>query len=184
MFERLLERIANALDAAAIPYMVIGGQAVLLYGEPRLTKDIDITLGADLRRLRDVLQAVAAADLKPLVDPDSFTAETMVLPCADVGTGIRIDLIFSSTPYEQQAMSRVRKVKLGAAEVRFASVEDLLIHKLLAGRPRDIEDAQSVLLKNPCADHAYIRRWLGELSTAVNEPLTERFDQLVEDLRP
>jgi len=25
--------------------MVIGGQAVLLYGEPRLTKDIDITLG-------------------------------------------------------------------------------------------------------------------------------------------
>ena len=32
MFERLLERIAKVLDAAAIPYMVIGGQAVLLYG--------------------------------------------------------------------------------------------------------------------------------------------------------
>ena len=45
MFERLLSRLAAALDSAKIPYMIIGGQAVLLYGEPRLTKDIDITLG-------------------------------------------------------------------------------------------------------------------------------------------
>ena len=58
MFERLLERIAKSLKNAGIPYMVIGGQAVLLYGEPRLTKDIDVTLGADLTRLQDVLFAV------------------------------------------------------------------------------------------------------------------------------
>ncbi len=45
MFTTLLATIATALDQASIPYMVIGGQAVLLYGEPRLTEDIDITLG-------------------------------------------------------------------------------------------------------------------------------------------
>ncbi len=45
MFEELLKKIGLALDENAIPYMVIGGQAVLLYGEPRLTRDIDITLG-------------------------------------------------------------------------------------------------------------------------------------------
>jgi hypothetical protein len=44
MFEHLLEKVALALDEAAVPDMVIGGQAVLLHGEPRLTKDIDITL--------------------------------------------------------------------------------------------------------------------------------------------
>jgi len=55
MFESLLERIATALDAAAIPYMVIGGQAVLVHGEPRLTRDIDITLGVDIDRLGQVL---------------------------------------------------------------------------------------------------------------------------------
>ncbi len=43
MFERLLTKIATALNKAEIPCMVIGGQAVLLYGEPRLTKGIDIT---------------------------------------------------------------------------------------------------------------------------------------------
>jgi hypothetical protein len=41
MFEELLIRIAKALDNNYIPYMIVGGQAVLLYGEPRLTKDIE-----------------------------------------------------------------------------------------------------------------------------------------------
>lgn len=45
MFERLLERLAGSLDRHKIPYMVIGGQAVLVYGEPRLTRDIDVTVG-------------------------------------------------------------------------------------------------------------------------------------------
>ena len=43
MFQKLLKRIARELDRIKIPYMVIGGQAVLIYGEPRLTKDIDIS---------------------------------------------------------------------------------------------------------------------------------------------
>jgi len=126
MFERLLERLASALDSADIPYMV--------------------------------------------------------LPCADPATGIRVDLIFSFSPYKQQALGRVRTVKLGAAEVRFASVEDLLIHKVVAGRSRDLEDATSVLAKNPQADLSYLRHWLGQLSTALSEPLAERFEQLVTEL--
>ena len=43
MFQQLLETIALSLEKRGIPYMVIGGQAVLLYGEPRLTRDIDVT---------------------------------------------------------------------------------------------------------------------------------------------
>ncbi len=35
--------------------MLIGGQAVLLHGRPRLTEDIDITVGADPGRLDEVL---------------------------------------------------------------------------------------------------------------------------------
>ena len=34
MLEELLLRIATAFDQDALPYMIIGGQAVLLYGEP------------------------------------------------------------------------------------------------------------------------------------------------------
>ncbi|NLF09683.1 MAG: nucleotidyltransferase family protein, partial [Pirellulaceae bacterium] len=50
MFEKLLKRIAVALNDAGLPYMIFGGQAVLLYGEPRLTRDIDISLGVDTSR--------------------------------------------------------------------------------------------------------------------------------------
>jgi len=64
MFERLLVKIATALNKAEIPYMVIGGQAVLLYGEPLLTKGIDITLGVDLENLSKVIDMVKSIDLQ------------------------------------------------------------------------------------------------------------------------
>ena len=54
MFTQLLERIALGLEQRQIPYMIIGGQAVLLYGEPRLTRDIDVTLGVGTERLGDL----------------------------------------------------------------------------------------------------------------------------------
>src|SRR2546425_12617000 len=104
MFERLLERIAKALESIGIPYMVIGGQAVLLYGEPPLTKDIDITLGADLDRLADVLRLVRSLDLNPLVDPYTFTKQTMVLPWSGPGKRILLELTFSFTPAGAQGM--------------------------------------------------------------------------------
>ena len=44
--------------------MVIGGQAVLLYGEPRLTKGIDITLGVDLENLSKAIDMVKSIDLQ------------------------------------------------------------------------------------------------------------------------
>ena len=42
MFDKLLSKIGECLSNHDLPYMIIGGQAVLLYGEPRLTRDIDI----------------------------------------------------------------------------------------------------------------------------------------------
>jgi len=182
MFERLLERIAKSLKNAGIPYMVIGGQAVLLYGEPRLTKDIDVTLGADLTRLQDVLSAVRDMKLTPLVDPETFTHETMVLPCSDPETGIRVDMILSFSPFEQLAISRARIVHIGETDVRFASLEDLLVHKLIAGRARDLEDARVVLLKNPNADFDYIRRWLAEFSALTNEDYLNQLDRILRGL--
>lgn len=163
--------------------MVIGGQAVLLYGEPRLTRDIDITLGVDLERLDDVINTAAAAGLESLVEPRAFTPQTMVFPCQDLITGIRVDFIFSFTPYGRQAINRSRAVPVGTVAVRFASPEDLIIHKVVAGRPRDLEDVRSVLMKNPTVDLAYIYHWLREFAAALGEPFGERFDQLVEDSR-
>lgn len=184
MFERLLADLARALDAAVIPYMIIGGQAVLLYGEPRLTRDVDVTLGLAPDGLGAVLRAADEIGLTPLVeDPRSFVTETMVLPCASPDTRLRVDFIFSDSAYEREALQRARPVPLGGESVRFASLEDLLVHKIVAGRPRDIEDARGVLLKNPDADTAYVQRWLGAFSDALGQPFLETFETLHRETR-
>ncbi len=179
MFNRLLEAIGLGLDERQIPYMIIGGQAVLIYGEPRLTRDIDVTLGVGPERLADVTEFARASAWRVLVEaPQEFVQRTMVLPCIDVGSGIRIDFIFSHSPYERQAMDRVRRVPIGRAAVRFAAPEDVVVHKIIAGRPRDLDDVQSILLKNPQLDREYIRRWLREFDKSLGESYAHTFERL------
>ena len=60
----------------------------------------------------------------------------------------------------------------------FASAEDLIIHKIFAGRPRDIEDVRSILLKTPDLDRTYIRKWLSEFETLPEKKgLTAAFEE-------
>ncbi len=184
MFEQLLADLARALDEAAIPYMVIGGQAVLLYGEPRLTRDVDVTLGLGPDGLDAVLRLAERLGLTPLVEEvPSFVAETMVLPCGSRDTELRVDFIFSDSEYEREALRRVHRAPLGDTDVRFASREDLLIHKIVAGRPRDIEDARGVLLKAEEVDVAYVRRWLAAFAEALGQPFLDTFETLYRETR-
>ena len=180
-FASLIVTVGRELARRDIPFMLIGGQAVLLHGEPRLTQDIDVTLGVAPDRLRDVLDVCEASRLRPLPDvPQRFVAETFVLPAAATETGIRVDFIFSSTPYESQAIARAVNVKVGSERVPFASAEDLILHKLFAGRPRDLEDAAGVVRrKGPQLDWNYMRRWAREFSAiAGRENLPTRLEEL------
>jgi len=182
VFKELIERIAISLDKEGIPYMIIGGQAVLLYGEPRFTKDIDITLGIDVDTLDKVLVLTSKLSLTILVnDVVDFVKKTMVLPSLDVSTGIRVDWIFSHSNYERQAIERVRNIKFGETPVKFASLEDVVIHKIIAGRARDIEDASSILLKNPGYDYQYISNWLKKFDESLGESFVETFKKLIKD---
>jgi hypothetical protein len=170
MFDELIARIGASLERAGIPYMIIGGQAVLLYGEPRLTRDIDITLGVTIDRLDALLSVAHRLSLKPLPENVSaFVRQTMVLPALDEATGIRVDFIFSFSPYESQAIHKAKKVKILDQDVCFVTVEDLIIHKIFAGRPRDLEDARNVLLRNTTVDVPYIEEWLKRFDAASDE---------------
>jgi hypothetical protein len=170
MFEEILSRIGVSLARHSLPYIIIGGQAVLLYGEPRLTRDIDITLGVNTDYINELLVVVRELSLKPIPeDIESFVRQTMVLPAFDETTGIRVDFIFSFTPYETEAIKRARKIKILEQEVCFASPEDVIIHKIFAGRPRDIEDVKAIILKNPEVDIQYIKGWLREFDVSSDK---------------
>src|SRR3990170_2910964 len=184
MFEEILSRIGECLKRHNLPYMIIGGQAVLLYGEPRLTRDIDITLGVDTNHLNQLLAILQKIPLKPIPeDIESFVKQTMVLPALDETTGIRVDFIFSFTPYETEAIKRAKSINILNQEVCFASVEDVIIHKIFAGRPRDLEDARTILLKNPDIDIRYIQGWLKEFDASIgNKDFLKTFEDILKTI--
>jgi predicted nucleotidyltransferase len=177
--EKLLKKISLEFEKNKIDYMVIGGQAVLIYGEPRLTKDIDIILGTDIDRFKHILEIVKKMKLKILPkNPYDFVKETMVLPLLDEKTGIRIDLIFSFSEYEKEALKRVNRVKISDFYVNYVSLEDLIIQKIISGRERDIEDIRIVMLKNKKIDEKYILKWLLEFEKTLNVNFKEIFERL------
>ena len=159
--------------------MVIGGQAVLLHGQPRLTRDIDITLGIDATELGRVRSLADSLGLTPSVpDLEAFVRKTNVIPLTDSSTGLRIDMIFSFTVYESEAIRRAVTVTFDEGSVQFAAVEDLIIHKLVAGRPRDIEDVAGVLARPPSLDEDYLGRWFAAFQEVVNRDLVGEFRTL------
>ena len=175
MYESLLVKLANALQKADIPYMVIGGQAVLRYGEPRLTQDIDITLGVDIDKLTTILALTHQNGLHVEVgDPEAFVKKTNVLPVSDGATGIRIDLIFSFSPYEREAIRRAQPHPVNGHHVYYASVEDIIIHKVVAGRPRDLDDVRGIIARNPVYDSVYVREWLTSFGNIFSTDLLAR----------
>ena len=114
-------------------------------------------------------------------NPEIFAGQTRVLPSEEPKSKIRVDFIFSFTPYESQAISRVKKVLVGGYSVKFASCEDVIIHKMVAGRAVDEEDVRSILAKNKDSlDRKYIRQWLSEFSKiSENEGIMDRFNSLL-----
>ena len=182
MIEELIKKIAQCLDQDEIPYMIIGGQAVLLYGTPRLTRDIDITLGIDTDKFQLIEGVCRKLELKILSEnPEEFAKETKVVPAEESKSKIRVDFIFSFTEYEAQAIKRAKKVLMNDYPVKFASCEDLIIHKMIAARAIDAEDVRNILIKNnKSIDLEYIRRWLSEFSRlSEHEGILEKFNSLL-----
>ena len=182
MVEKLIKKIAQRLDEDKIPYMVIGGQAVLLYGRPRLTRDIDITLGIDADKFALIEEVCRKLKLRILPEsPEDFAAETRVLPAEEPKSKIRVDFIFSFSEYERQSLERIKLVQMDNYPIRFASREDVIIHKMVAGRAIDEEDIKSILAKNKDSiDMKYIKKWLLELSNIdERKQIMQKFNALL-----
>jgi hypothetical protein len=71
------------------------------------------------------------------------------------GREVDVDAFLAETPFQEQLLSRRQRVALDNLEVWLVSPEDLILLKLLAGRPRDIADIGDVLFtqgaKSPVA---------------------------------
>jgi hypothetical protein len=135
----------------------------------------------DLARIK---KALSEMSLTILVENDrEFVDRTMVLPTKDQETEIRIDFTFSFSPYEKQALKKTRDIKIGKTQGKFASLENVVIHKVISGRPRDWEDIKSILVKNPRYDSDYISRWLKEFDLSLKQNFLEAFKKARKEIK-
>lgn len=170
MIKELLSRINKFLRNKKIPYAIIGGQAVLIYAEPRFTRDIDITLLLEIDKIIWFIKELKKIGIYPIPEnPEDFVKKTMVLPCEDKDTKFKVDFILAFTPYEIQAIKkRVKKVKVLDGFINFISPEDLIIHKIFSNRPRDIDDVRSII-NSVRIDVNYIKNQLREFERTFPE---------------
>lgn len=181
MYQQLLLRIAEALALSRIPYVVFSAPAGLISGEPSLTNGIRILVDATLERTRDVLDAVETVRLAPLAEPYQFGRRTWVLPCVDGESGLRFDFALARTPHDRHALTRARTIDVGGGWVRFAILEDLVVHHIGAASSTDLEAARRLLRNHPSLDQAYIRDWLAHSGTGSEQAGLARFESLVSE---
>ena len=167
--EKGLLEIVSFLEDTAIPYMVIGGFANLVWGVPRTTQDVDITVRVAEENLTDFLREIGKGFSILPTDPEGFVKETRVLP-VQTSNGMRIDLIFAGLPYEETALGRAREVKVQGITVRICSPEDLIIHKIISERPRDREDVEGIFRQQGSSlDFVYLDYIVHELGEALSQ---------------
>lgn len=115
------------------------------HGIPRLTQDLDISLGVDINYLQKIIDTVHPLFNILLKDPANFARETNVLLLQDIENGIRVDLIFTFIEFERNAISQAVEFKIADSKIKCVSIENLVVYKMLAGRERDKEDVELIL---------------------------------------
>ncbi|MBC8204078.1 MAG: nucleotidyltransferase [FCB group bacterium] len=165
--EQSLFKIAIFLDDNIVPYMVIGGIANAVWGEPRATLDIDVTIWIENDKIPGFVDKVSQNFKILSRQPLDFIEKTNVLPLID--DDVRIDIIFGRLPFEKEAVRRAVTRKINDHDIRFISVEDLIIQKIISEREKDYSDAQKLVSKNKkIINKKYIEKRLKKLSELFN----------------
>lgn len=128
-------------------FCFIGGLAVQRWGEPRVTRDVDLTLltayGEEAERASRLLTAFRAR----IDDPIALAARARVV-LLRTDAGVPVDVALGALPFEERSVERASAWTVpGARPLRTCSAEDLLVHKVFAGRDRDWADVAGVIAR-------------------------------------
>lgn len=138
--------LLSSLNACRARYLVVGGQAVILYAEPRYTKDLDILVEPTLANARRVHRALERF-IGPLeaVAPDTLSRPGLWLKLGRAP--VRIDILTSIPRVRFETAWRNRFVtKIGSVSVKFISLHDLIRNKRAVARPQDLMDLEALKL--------------------------------------
>lgn len=179
--DEVAREVIALLARQGIPYVVMGGFAVRLYALPRPTFDIDFTIALQRNDLPAFYRAAEQLGLTmPAAQAAGWVDEVRGMSLVKLQwfvdqRAIDIDLFLAETPFQKELMHR--RVWRGAEGMEgwFVTAEDLILLKLLAGRPKDLVDVGDILFVQGQLDEGYLRHWARQLgvSDALNKALGE-----------
>jgi hypothetical protein len=169
----MVGRIARALEQQGFAYAVIGALARNAWARPRATTDADFALSVSADRidtLRTLIHDAGLSVRKEVHDEAGGPVPELIFLCDERDPSLRLDLLIAHTPFEESVLGRRVRATLGAADVFVASVEDLLVYKLVAGRPRDLADVEEIgrtrVSVGASIDWAYVEEWTAAFGVA------------------
>ena len=161
----------DVLERLEIPYALVGSFGSSIYGEPRMTRDIDI--------LADLTSAKVPLFCSSFPSSEFYLSEAAVREAVRArhqfnllhpGSGNKVDFILPrSTPWSGSQLGRsVRLPILPNLEGRVAAPEDVIIGKLWyyseGGGDRHLRDITGILrISGDRVDRFEVERWAKEL---------------------
>ena len=153
-----------------IRWYVFGAQAAIVWGRPRFSADIDVTARIQPASLGPFLESMASQGFELRIRDQEFIERTRVLPFLHHGSGLPLDIVLSGPGIEEDFLVRSISVDLGGLQIPLISPEDLIVTKVLAGRPKDLEDVRGVLrARGATLDMVQIRATLHLLEQALSQ---------------
>jgi len=152
-------------------FCVIGGLALLRWGEPRETVDVDITLLTGFGGEEPFVNSLLAVYEPRVPNPAEFALTHRVL-LLRAKSGVGLDIALGGLPFEESAVARSSSFAYpGAAGIRTCSAEDLIVMKAFASRAKDWLDIEGVLVRQAGRlDWSYIQDQLLPLAELKGAP--------------
>jgi hypothetical protein len=169
-------------------YCFIGGLAVQVWGEPRVTDDVDLTLFTGFGTEDPFIDALLALDwIEPRIPRAREFAQARRVLLLQTTSGVGIDVALGAFPFEDEAIRRGQEIALLPGRVlRLCTAEDLIVFKTFAARPQDWRDVEMTIVRqgDDALDWRYVHRQLRPLLELKEEPeLFERLEGLRARLR-
>jgi hypothetical protein len=157
--------IQKFFDRRQWKFCIIGGIALLRWGEPRFTRDVDVSLLSGFGREEEFIAPILSAYQGRIPDAGDFARRNRVL-LLDSPDGIPIDIALAGLPFEALAVERASLYEFEpGCSLRTCSAEDLMVQKLFAFRTRDVADVESIVVRQRSRlDWSYIERQLRPLA--------------------
>ena len=169
--------IAAAADLQALcesegwRFRFIGGLAVMRWGEPRETVDVDLTLLTGFRDEGRFVSVLLGRYAPRIEDPEAFARANRVL-LLEAASGVGLDVALGGLPFEESAVNRSSLFAFpGDVSLRTCSAEDLLVLKAFADRPKDWVDVDGVIIRQAGKlDWRYVFAHLAPLAELKEAP--------------